>query len=341
MQLLIFNEILHGNLRPWLSSSINLPVFKQAVLQVKSKQPATLTDHVECIKLLLPENEELVKKLSDLNVTAVDKFRTPHAVIQPLAPFDVVTQYYSLLISLETLRLYNQFLLHSENLETVVDIQFQTGRLLKSLKVMAVQTSEELKEQNSQQVVFILSSLRNALLVLFFSIQEQFKTMLPQTITFEDFVLLELEEDILTFPPVKIITTNSAPVQKTKSQKLSFQFKGNNQKLRKVITQLCLRYELLADHTSQSEESLYNVLISKDIQPGSAKFVIGCETTQFSFIIKKLALYFNNLTPTSIASSAVFYSKLDRPFTRQNLYSSKVDAPKESEEISNIIDQLK
>lgn len=341
MQLLIFNEILHGNLRPWLSSSINLPVFKQAVIQVKSKQPVTLTDHVACLKLLLSENEELVKKLSELNLISVDEFRTPHAVIQPLVPVDVITQYYSLLISLETLRLYNQFLIHSENLETEVDIQFQTGRLLKSLKVMAVQTSEELKEQNSHQIVFILSSLRNALLVLFFSIQEQFKSMLPQTISFEDFVLLELEEDISKVPPLKMISSDSVPIQKTKSQKLSFQFKGNNQKLRNVIMQLCLRFELLADHSSQSEESLYNVLISKDIQPGSAKFVIGCETTQFSFIIEKLAPYFNNLNPTSLAASAVFYSKLDRPFTRQNLYSSKVEAPKESEEISNIIDQLK
>jgi hypothetical protein len=341
VQLLIFNEILHGNLRPWISSSFNLLAFKQVVIQVKSKQPATLNEHVACLKLLLSQDEELVKKLTEQNHAQSNELQETLATIQPLVPFDVTTQYYTLLISSETLRIYNQFLIHTEGLETDVDIQFQTGRLLKSLKVMAVQTNEELKEQNSQQVIFILSSLRNALLVLFFSIQEHYKTILPQTITFEDFVLLELEVDISTIPPLKIMSGDPVVVQKVKPRKFSFQFKGNNAKLHNVITLLCLQYDLLADNSTQSVESLYSTLISKDIQPGSAKFVLGCETTQFAFIIEQLKLYFNNLSPTTVEASAVFYSKLDRPITRQNLYSSKVEAPKESEEISNIIHQLK
>lgn len=341
MQLLLFNEIIHGGLRPWLSTEASHVDMKQSILKAKSKSSTTLKDIIETLEILLSSQKELAQRIKATVDDQEIKLETLAATIQQPPHFDSFSQYYSLLIEAETNRIYNQFLAIARNLDNDIDIEFQTGRLLKSIKVMTVQTSAELKEHENKQVVFVLTYLRNALLALYFSIQEQFKAKLSQTISFEDFVLLELEEDINVVPQININNEDSPPAKKVKSAKLSFQFKGDKQKLRNVITQLCLQYSLLADHSIASEEALYNLLLSKDIQPGSSKFILGCETTQFAFIIKTLDTYFHNLNPTSIAAAAVFHSKKDKPITRQNLYSSAVDDPKESEEISNIIHQLK
>ena len=96
----------------------------------------------------------------------------------------------------------------------------------------------------------------------------------------------------------------------------------------------------MVNDKTNTEDDLFQVLTSKDIKPGTYKISIGCETTQFAYIIKELKTHFSNLTATSIGSSGIFISRNAEPITRQNLYSSKIDNPKSKEEIDRIIKNL-
>ena len=71
-----------------------------------------------------------------------------------------------------------------------------------------------------------------------------------------------------------------------------------------------------------SVEDLLNVLTSKDLKRGASNIYIGCETLEFSYIVKKLELSFSNLKPTSIDSSNLFFSKKGIEIKKSSLYNA-------------------
>jgi hypothetical protein len=62
---------------------------------------------------------------------------------------------------------------------------------------------------------------------------------------------------------------------------------------------------------------------------------------QLRYIIDKLSDSFNNLTPSALEKSGLFYTKTNKPLKAQNLYSNKIDNPKNQPTIDNIINQMK
>ena len=70
------------------------------------------------------------------------------------------------------------------------------------------------------------------------------------------------------------------------------------------------------------------------------KVYFGCETVQLRYIIDELKNYFNNLTPTALEKSELFYTKTNKLLKAQNLYSNKIESPKNQSTIDNIIKQM-
>lgn len=140
-----------------------------------------------------------------------------------------------------------------------------------------------------------------------------------------------------------IIKTNDEKIIKksnTKVAKITFGYKtSETKKLENVLKELTLKIDLLVDSKTNCTD-LLNLLCSKNFINENYEIYIGCETTQFSYIIKKLAPYFKNLNPATIESSNYFYSKKGTLFKAQNLYSNTIDNPKEKETIDNIIKLL-
>lgn len=137
--------------------------------------------------------------------------------------------------------------------------------------------------------------------------------------------------------PVEVDNTK-ADKAKT-ATKISFCFTGKEEKLKNVIIELCNKVQLLNEDKSSHTE-LISLLTNKNIQPGSTQIYLGCETVQFTYIIDKLKDYFTNLTPKEIGSTECFYSKKANLIKAQNLYSNKIDNPKDQSTIDNIINQL-
>jgi hypothetical protein len=138
-----------------------------------------------------------------------------------------------------------------------------------------------------------------------------------------------------------VITEEADPEQKQKKerQKLSFGFHGDQTKLKTVVQLLCNQLLLLNEEKNNADE-LISVFLSKDLQPDSTKIYIGCETVQFRYMVDKFSSYFTNFTPKAIEDSGLFFTKKHKPFKAQNLYSNKIEEPKDYLIIDNIFKQL-
>lgn len=136
------------------------------------------------------------------------------------------------------------------------------------------------------------------------------------------------------------VTTDEPETEEAKkAPKITFGFKGKEDKLKNVIIELCNKVELLNEDKTKPAE-LLSLLMNKDIKPGNNPIFLNCETVQFRHIIDKMKTHFTNLTPKEIEKSECFYSKKSNLIKAQNLYSNKIDTPKDQSTIGNIINQL-
>ena len=121
--------------------------------------------------------------------------------------------------------------------------------------------------------------------------------------------------------------------------KISFGFTGDKEKLKVAIGQLCQKIDLLNEEQT-SADALLAVFTSKDLEANTTKVYLNCETTQFRYIIDKIALQFTNLKLKTIEKTKTFYSKNGTLITAQNLSAGKVDNPKEKGTIDSILKQM-
>lgn len=123
---------------------------------------------------------------------------------------------------------------------------------------------------------------------------------------------------------------------KEKRSHISFGYKNkNSDTLKTLIFELNRQVNLLNDeHTSV--EDLVNVLTADQLSQDLPSIYFECETTQLYYILNKLKPYFNNLTFSGLEESQLFFTKLGHELKAQNLYSSKVDYPKNYLEIDKV-----
>ena len=102
---------------------------------------------------------------------------------------------------------------------------------------------------------------------------------------------------------------------------------------------MCQKIDLLIEDKTSSDD-LFAVFTSRDLEANTKKIYLGCETTQFRYIIDKITLQFTNLKLKAIEKTKAFYSKNGTLITAQNLSAGKVDNPKEKGTIDNILKQM-
>ncbi len=352
MEVKILDSILHGSLKPWKIDTTNSRRFIELVKAAKAITPGT--------------NEELVRQLSGLLSDSPATQNLLHDVpknlssLQPLL-FDIelpkykdaVTNFYYLVITAETLRIYNSFLQHSENWTDLIDIRYQVGKTLTNIRVLAKQTGIELIERGfltppnaqSDATHFALYYLKHSLIQLYFSFQEHFKSNLASTISLEDFYLLDLEEsnlNIIELKPAAKSTESGAGIEIPDQDRIWFGFRDDLPKLTTVVKQLCYQIELLNEDVS-SPEDLLKAFTSERLTPGCIKIQLGCETKHFRYCIDKFKPYFNSLTLSNIEKSMIFYSQRDTLITANNLSASNSKnklEPKEKGTIDKIFKHL-
>lgn len=356
MELRIIDSILHGALKPWKFDIANKRRVIELLKSAKDIKGNSLADLYTQLSILLKDYPNLHKLVANIPVN--QKPAIPLWYKATLPGFnDPVTNYYQLLITTETVRLFNEVIEHAATLPEKIDIQYQISKFLNSIKVLTKQTSDELLEQgyetipdeNSDHIHHTLYYLKYSLILLFFSIQTYFEDELPQIISEEDFYILDLEMPISLSRQQKIEYSGPSNKGKASSNEyagqqdtISFGFKGEIEKLRVVVNKLCFDIELLNEDVTTADD-LIKALTAKSFLPGATKIQLNCETKLFRKCIDKFKPHFGNLTLENIARSRIFYSKNDVLITANNLSSSgsknKVE-PKGSANIDKIFKHM-
>lgn len=344
MEIKILNSIIHKELTPWLIKTDN-QIIAEKIRQVGNKEPKQIIELTRQIKILVNDFPELSKWIEKQTVSDNSDIKQLYYESSMPVFTDAISKYYSLLIRKETLRIFNVYLIKSEKWTDSIDINYHTSLLLRRIKNLTKQVFKEIADRNLQEhqaynnINFVLQYLKHSLITLYFSVQEVHKDLLEQTITLEDFYLLELNQSLANVLEINFTgdSISKDSVVKVK-KKFSFGFTGDIDKLKTVIAQLNTSIELLDENSTTTD--LINTLISKSIQKKSAKIRLGCETVQFIYVINKLSYFFNNLNPKAIEESELFYSKGNTLIKAQNLYKNKIPKPKNQEIIDKIIKHL-
>lgn len=349
MEIKILDSILHGELKPWKLNTSGNKRFTELVRTAKAVSPTTNAELQKQLTALLADYPTLKKWLATQATSSSTALQQLVCTIDLPACSSPLTHFYAAVITAETLRVYNSFMQQSVNWNTSIDIPFQTGRLLNSIKVLTQQTVAELKErgfinpadEQSDSIHFALYYLKHSLIQLYFSIQKVFENNLPQVTTLEDFYSLDLEEPLSALPKLDytITATEQNSVKKPKSKKLTFGFNGKKEKLTAVINNLCSQVELLKEEVSPAD-MLIKLLLSNDIKPGNAQIHLDCDNKNLRYIIEKFTPYFNSLSFINIEHSKSFYSKKGTLLKANNFSKAKSFDPKAKAAIDNIFKQM-
>lgn len=349
MEIKILNSILFKELMPWTFDAKGTKAINEKIKKVGSKEPTTEAELLQQLQILLADYSDLSKWLTKQNTKGTSTLKNHCYAIDFPAYSDAVSKFYNAVISFETLRVYNAFNTKMQKYSKKVDLVFHTTNALKNIKALTVNTVKEIKERGFEEAPteqsslphFVLQLLRQHLTILFFDIQELSIASIDSPTSIEDFYLLDLnlpKAEINELVKVEIETEKAE--KSTTKEKLSFGFKGTEAKLKSVITLLNNQVEFL-NESKCSTEDLVAILISKALTTKMHKVYFGCETVQLRYIIDKLSTSFNNLTPTALAKSELFYTKTNKLLKAQNLYSNKIESPKNQSTIDNIINQMK
>jgi hypothetical protein len=346
MEIKILDSILHGELKPWKLDTANTRRFTDLVKAAKAASPKTDAELLKQLTALLADYPTLQKLL------AAEATSNGIALKQLLRSIDLpkgkdpVTHFYSALVSAEILRVYNSFMQQSVNWNDSIDIPYQSGKLLNSIKVLTQQTSAELQErgftavpgEQSSFIHFTLYFLKHSLIQLYFSVQGSFKDNLAQVTTLEDFYSLDLVEPFSNHLELKYaadVTGQTIKEKKSKNEKLTFGFNGKKEKLTSLINSLCAQVELLKENVSPAD-MLIQLLLSSDIKPGNVQIHLDCDNKNFRYVIQKFALYFNSLSFVNIEHSKSFYSKGGTLLKANNFSKARSFDPKAKATIDNI-----
>ena len=349
MEIKILNSILFKELMPWTFDAKGTKAINEKIKKVGSKEPTTEAELVQQLQILLADYSDLSKWLTKQNTKGTSTLKNHCYAIDFPAYSDAVSKFYNAVISLETLRVYNAFNTKMQKYSKKVDIVYHTTIALKNIKALTVNTVKEIKErgfeeaptEQSSLLHFVLQLLRQHLTILFFDIQELSTGSIDSPTCIEDFYLLDLNLPKAQISELQKVEIETEKTEKpTTKEKLSFGFKGTEAKLKSTITSLVNQVELLNEQKCTADH-LVTILTSKALTTKMHKVYFGCETVQLRYIIDKLSASFNNLTPTALAKSELFYTKTNKLLKAQNLYSNKIESPKNQSTIDNIINQMK
>lgn len=348
MEIKILKSILHKELMPWAFDTKGIKAVNDKIRKVGTKDPTNPTEAIKHLQLLLSDYPDLTTWLNKQNKNDLTPFKNHcFAIDLPDYP-DAITKFYSSIISIETLRVYNAFITKIEKYKTKVDIVYNTTVALNDIRALAVDAIKKTKElgyeeeptEESSLSHFVLHLLRKHLTILFFDIQELNITSFDNPTSAENFYLLELQ-----LPKAQAKELSKVQIEKGKAEKpttketISFGFIGSEQKLKATLTQLVNKVELLKEDKC-TVEHLVEILTAKALTTKMHKIYIGCETVQAVYIFENLKDYFSKSIPQTFEASKLFYTKGNTPFKAQNYYSNKIDNPKNQPIIDNILKQM-
>lgn len=245
MEIPVLDSILHDSLKVWLVDITNTKQLTTLINKVNQVNPNTYDKLHEQIVILLDNYKHISKKINKPYSKQQSSIVTNFYKIENPSYTDTITQFYFLIISKETERIFNSFLIESKNWTDPIDIYYHTTQTLLGIRVLASEVNEEIRERNfnnnipQNYIHYTLLLLKNKLIALFFDIQEIFKEHLNNIETIDTFCInylgnidanikLEPTESLIRFNLNNIIIKKYDDSEINKLLKLTEALKSEN-----------------------------------------------------------------------------------------------------------------
>ncbi len=267
--------------------------------------------------------------------------------------FGCKRKYYKKLIDNEASKKFNNLINSFPENAIEHEHTFNYQIIFNEFKQYLIEVDEYIEKYNydrksiQEENTYVIQYLKTNMIWLFLELQERYaKYGEEDYLSIEDVYKFYFNESIREYEVLKnnvenlnenVLKADTKTVKKP-TKKVSFGYlKEDKVWLLKILKRLQLTIDLL--DTSTNVEDLFSLLLSEDFNQFQKKIYLDCKTTEFKYVINKLKIHFKNLTPAIIESTGLFYTKLGKPLTAQNLYS-KSNNPLKKETIDNIFKQI-
>jgi len=356
MEITIFDSIIYGDIKPWYTNATREKFYRQNLSPNFIKPTIKINDYYNELKILHYDKPDLFRNDGlEIYLEQPDTY-TSHEILHPLVevyleePNTASQRFYHYLLYNEATRLtdrvfkcVNKDIAEIQKKEIIQNVVKSCKDLL--LRIGTDQRFFQKKELTNYVVPQLISNVIRFL--------KETEKLYPQYLADLPSTKNELYGELLQRPAPDTAIDKTTPEFDTvynillgidnykyeKDTRFSFGFNGDPAKLRSVLLALNKNIELLYDGKTSIDE-LLTVLTSKKLDLGAPQIHLGCETTQFSYIISKLEQHFSNFNPTTIEQSNLFFSMKGTALKRNNLYKNKNNYPKEQTKIDEIIRQL-
>lgn len=342
----VINSILHDELKPWLINFDDDRILKKIIFEVNRIPLTSIADVVQRLKILLKTFPDLYSSISNPNI---EDFHVLSYTTSLPVPKTLLERFYAPLIDSEILRYYNETISNPLILNPKLDVPFQVGeKSLKGIAICVNKISNELQElkytantiSTNDLTHFVFTYLYNSLILLYFSIQDQFEdylTIVYNSVDEFSIYWVKDNEEIINIEKIKT-PEEAESIADSYSKSFSFGFKGDISKLSSLINVLC-QYENLLDEEVTKPGELIELLTTDDIFSKTYRIKLGCNTNLFVFIAEKLKVTLPKFTFANIHRSNYFYSNRNT-LIRQTLLSNAKSTTPVSKEIKQKIDQI-
>lgn len=262
-------------------------------------------------------------------------------------------KYYKKLIDNEASKKFNKLIDSFPENAIEYEHTFNYQVIFNEFKQYLIEVDEYIGKYNydrksiQEENTYVIQYLKTNMIWLFLELQERFAKYGDEDyLSVEEVYKFYFNEVLNEYEVFKNNTENingnllKADTKNVKkpTKKVSFGYlKEDKGWLLKILKRLQLTIDLL--DTSTDVDDLYNLFLSDDFRGIKKKIYLDCKTTEFKYVVNKLKIHFKNLTPAIIESTGLFYTKLGKPLTAQNLYS-KNNNPLKKETIDNIFKQI-
>ena len=262
-------------------------------------------------------------------------------------------KYYKKLIDNEASKKFNKLIDSFPENAIEHEHTFNYQIIFNEFKQYLIEVDEYIEKHNydratiQEENTYVIQYLKTNMIWLFLELQERFAEYGEEDrFTVEEIYKYYFNEVLNEYDIVKNKdkTTNktelksNTKVSKKLNKKVSFGYlKEDKNWLLKILKRLQFSIDLL--DTSTDVEDLHKLLLTENFNQIEKKIYLDCKTTEFKYVVNKLKIHFKNLNPTIIESTGLFYTKLGKPLTAQNLYS-KNNNPLKKETIDNIFKQI-
>jgi hypothetical protein len=354
-----YNNILYGSFRPWMDAASNEHKYKLLlsynIRPLKDNPPNFFKAVSKAFSSMNinTEKENITEFENCSNIQINPQLAEQLSYIEFPAYYNKTSEFFYYLAKNYTIAAINAVINDVELSKSDNDITYKVYRFLKTSR-----NQLELKVNTSAKdklTSLIFDYIKLSIFSIHFEIQNRYFNYLKGELLNQieaiyliapEFELEKNNKNNISYFLNKYIQSIKLTVKEDQKKKmtdkiLSFGFKEKSTEvLQKIILPLTLNIDFINEELN-SQSDFIEVMTSKDLKKTGKQIHIGCETTQFRYILDKLKPFFKNLTLSNIENSELFFSKNGVRLKASNLSRNKQLAPKQKEYIDKFFKELK